>query len=338
MSGWGARVVFDTMGYGDETHTLGRSIYLLDLESGAVEPIATAAGGDAAWTPRISGDYVAWVEWHYADNTVLRGALTWRIVAMDLRDRHSWTVASAVNTRLEGGAGVPPALDVSGSQIAYAVESPTPDRPWGWTILVRTLPSNELVRRIETAEDLYALALSDGAVAYSEGLVDTQLSFKYKTRLMVSTVAQPSPRRVAADAFELAMDGPRLAWVDDRAASQGGIGLAQYPRIYSTLLGDPSPEPLSAPPDGVSVRSSSWPSAGDGLVAWSDNQDTPARGQPVGAHLVVWSAATGRATQLEPTAGMILSAVGQGWLVWYDDRGLPDTYFAGLPIGLTGLR
>ncbi len=46
---------------------------------------------------------------------------------------------------------------------------------------------------------------------------------------------------------------------------------------------------------------------------------------------MLWSEGTG-ALQLEPTAGMILSAVGEGWLVWYNDW-QPTLYLYGIRLG-----
>ncbi len=66
MASSGPRVVFDEVGYGDNTHQLGRSIFLVDLAAGSERTIATAAHGDAAWTPDISGQRVIWLELRYA--------------------------------------------------------------------------------------------------------------------------------------------------------------------------------------------------------------------------------------------------------------------------------
>lgn len=80
-----------------------------------------------------------------------------------------------------------------------------------------------------------------------------------------------------------------------------------------------SAEAISVVPNRDPVKGSSWPATGDGYVAWTDDQDSPpAHPDPDGDHLVLWSDGKG-AIQLEPTAGMLLSAVGGGWLTWYDD-------------------
>jgi len=317
MAGSGPLLVFDEIGYGDDTHTLGRRIWLADLETETLRTIALAAAGDAAWTPAISGDNVVWVEWRYADQTNLKGSLTWRIMTLDLRDGKPRPLVSGVSRRLEGGQGVPPPVQIDGDRLAYAVEDPTPERPLGWKIVLRSLRSGRIEREVRTALSIYSLGLSGTTIAYSEGFVDQALNFKYRTDLMVSAADHPAPIELAKDAFEVAVDGHRIAWVSDPQPSQEQSGLAMHPRILTATLEDLAPVAISHEPDSNPTRGAYWPAAGDGLISWADDQ-VGATGPNRGRLLVVWSEKSGAAVQLEP-AHTNISALTEGWLLWYDD-------------------
>jgi len=71
--------------------------------------------------------------------------------------------------------------------------------------------------------------------------------------------------------------------------------------------------------------------AGDGYATWADNQDTPPHPDASGDHLVIWDTRTSRAYQLEPTAGLDLSGVGNGWLVWHSEWD-PVPVWHGVPL------
>jgi hypothetical protein len=327
----GPLVVLDEVGYGDVTGKLGRSIFLVDLATGTQSVIATAADGDAAWMPDVSGQRVVWLELRYQGRFTFTGAITWRLMGLDLATKAVHEIDHGVDRRLEGPSAVPPTIQVDGDTVAYSVEDPGPGRPFGWKIVLRSWTTGRVVRTIPTARSIYSLALDGGDVAYSEGLVDTTLSFKYSTRLMLSTPAHPAPEEVAPDAFEVAMDSGRLAWTDDRTASQGRIGAAEDPRTYTASTNDLSPVPISAPPDLKIERGASYPAVSGDEVAWVDNQDTPSHPDPKVTHVVVWNAASATAVQVEPTGGAALVGLGAGWLGWYDDSE-SDIYVRGVPL------
>ena len=327
----GSLVVLDEVGYGDVTGKLGRSIFLVDLATGSESVIATAANGDAAWMPDISGQRVIWLELRYQGRFTFTGGITWRLMGLDLATKTVHEIDHGVDHRLEGPSAVPPTIQADGDTVAYSVEDPGPGRPFGWKIVLRSWTTGRIVRTIQTARSIHSLALDGGNVAYSEGLVDTTLSFKYSTRLMLSTAAHPAPREVAPDAFEVAMDGGRLAWTDDRTASQGRIGTAEDPRTYTASIGDLTPVPVSALPDLKVERGASYPAVSGDEVAWVDNQFTPSHPDAQVTHVVVWNAASATAFQVEPTGGAALVGLGAGWLSWYDDSE-SDIYVRGVPL------
>ena len=315
----GSRVVFDQSGWGSDDPAAGRSIFYADLSTETLRPLVTAEHGDAAWTPVISGDDVAWVEWRYADSVNSRGDLSWRIRTLRLPDGEPHTIATGVNRRLEGGQGVPPALSIDGGQLAYTVESPTPSSPLGWKVIVRDVASGAIRRSLQTRFSVYSVALSDGSVAYSEGLVDQAANSKYATRLMFWRRGSDAAVKVADDAFEVALGGSTIAWVSDATASQGRAGLAQRPWIWVASTDDLVARPAGHEPDGVISWGGLWPASGGGFVTWADKQDTPSHPDSTGDHLVIWDNRTDRAYQVEPTAGLDLSGVGEGWLVWHSE-------------------
>jgi hypothetical protein len=343
MSSDGPRAVLDELGAPARGH--GQDIWLVDLAAGTVTTVATAPAGYVAWAPDISGDRIVWTEWLYADAASWSGSLSWRVRGLDLASGTSTTIAHGTNTRLVSNNGtgglqaVPPLAQVDGDTVAYTLEDPTPARPDGWKIIIASLPDGHVERSVTTAQAIYSLALANGAVAYSEGRLDLPGSFTYATRLMLSTADRPTPREIAKDTFTVVMAGDRLAWVSDPMASQGQIGLAQSPQILTAAIGSPTPTPASVTPDGVAEKGAYWPAAGDGFVSWADDQDTgPGRHpDPNGDHLVVWSERSGEAVQLEPTAGMIVTGVGGGWLTWYNDWKSPTIFVAGIPIAAAGL-
>jgi hypothetical protein len=328
LDSWGPLVTFDEMGYGGDAGQ-GQRIWLADLSRGQVREIARTSDGSAAWTPQIDGSWIAWVEFRYSDTVRMSGPNSWRVMALDLATGEQHVVASGRNQRLEGPSAIPPVIAISDNDIAYSVEDPGLGRPFGWRVVVRTLSTNALVRTVLTDESIYALAISDTAVAWSEGLVDMNGDFKYKTRLMLSTTSQPTPIRVAADAFELSLQGGRLAWASDPGSSEGDLGAPQRPQIMTTLVSRPQPTAVSRAPDELE-RGGFWPAVGNGLVAWLDDQNTPWHPDPSTGHVVFWSATTGKSVQVEPIDNPGLVGVGQGWLIW--QCGVDQPRIQGIPL------
>jgi hypothetical protein len=323
----GPLVVFDQIGYGGDAGQ-GRSILLADLEHQTLETIATARGKDAAWVPDINGQTVVWTEWLYKDETQGTGSLTWRLMSMNLRTHKASEFASGVNRRLEGPSAVPPLVRVDGDRIAYTEEDPAPGRELGWKIIVRSLSSGRVEQTYPTDLSIYSMAMSGPDVVYSEGLVDNDQSFKYKTRLMLATPGTPQGSKIADDAFEVAFRGDRFAWVADPASSQNQVGMAQHPQVFTAAIDSPEPQPASLPA-GPRIRGSVWPTTGDGLVGWSDDEETDVPASP--NRLTLWSPTMG-AYVVEPAHSIVPMLGDEGWLTWYDDSS-PD-----INVVLHGLR
>ncbi len=237
LSADGARVVFDEIGYGDESGALGTRIHLADLEHQTLTTFTATDNGDAAWVPDITSDAVAWSEWHHDPSG--SGAIAWRVIVEPLTGGARTVIASGTNRRLEGPGAVPPLVQIDGDLVAYTVEDPTPDRPWGWQVNVISRSSGKVVARYPTSLSIYQMALEDETLLYSEGAVDEERSFKYATRLVLATPEAPSGTVIAKDAFELALSDGRLVWVSDPESSEGQLGMAQHPQVVTTTIGAP---------------------------------------------------------------------------------------------------
>lgn len=161
---WGPRIVFDSAN--DEYRG---NLYLTDLTDGTLEVIAKAAGQDRAWTPDISGDRVAWVEFHYDDDRSFQGNSSWRLMLKDLASGDVRQIDSGVHTRLSGGAAPPAIIRIDGDHIAYAIEHKRPGYPLGWRIVLQSLTSGEVEREFDTELDIFKLDIAGASIAYSEG-------------------------------------------------------------------------------------------------------------------------------------------------------------------------
>jgi len=309
LSADGPRLVFDEIGYGDETGTLGTHIYLADLESQTMTTLASTDNGDAAWVPDITSDAVAWSEWHRDDT----GSIVWQVVVGRLDSGARTVIASGTNKRHEGSGAIPPLVQIDGDRVAYTVEDPTPARPWGWQVVVVSRSTGVVLEKYPTALSIYQMALSGESVLYSEGLVDEQRSFKYATRLMLASPEVPGATQIALDAFEVAFADGRLVWVTDPGSSEGQLGMAQHPHIATSRIEDARIEILS---DRPAFKAAFWPTTADDAVAWSEDEGYS---DGVGANrLALWDAAHGVGLVADAhTPAPFLG--GSGWLLWYDD-------------------
>jgi hypothetical protein len=67
---------------------------------------------------------------------------------------------------------IAPLIDVAAGHVAYSIERPTAGQPAGSRILVRSLASGAVVRTVTRPRQVYALALSNSAIAWAESLID----------------------------------------------------------------------------------------------------------------------------------------------------------------------
>jgi hypothetical protein len=340
-AGWGARVVFD-----GQHLSQAHSIYLADLSDGSLEVFATASDDGRAWTPDISGDRVVWVELRYADKVDETGEATWRLMVKDIVSGEVRQLQSGVHHRLEGGLAVPPLIKIDGDRVAYAVENTRPGHPLAWRVTLLSLTSGNVERAFDTDLDLFDLDLSGTDICYSEGDAELEVGFKFNTRLMLSTAEHPEPVEIDRDAYDVAISGGRLAWIEDRAAGSQGSPQPIAPVAMTATVSDLVPQQISkmsqalgspSPGSSLPLMAAYYPAVGDDLVAWRERQSD---GTEMGYlyRLIAWDGSRGAAYQLEPTPEVLFASLEGGWLSWYTDTEIgPDGNlvggrFRGLPL------
>lgn len=308
MTSDGPLAVLDEVASADDG--LQSDIVLVDLAHGTWEVLATASTGYHPWNPVISGDNVAWEEWRFSGGSIV-GNCDWRIVVMSLSTNGSRVIASGVDTRQYTSNANCPSFDLDGSQLAYTVEDSTASRPWGWQIKVVDLATGQVQRSILTAEEVNGFGLSNGSVAYSEGVVDKAGGFVYDSRLMVSTPDRPTPVQIAADSYEVSFRGGRLAWMGDPGASQSHNALVLAQRIWTAEGPSWAPVPVTpdAPPSGVNQV---WPAASSDAVCYARMVYTG----PGSLELWRWDQKSGTSSLVPGSDGALVSGQSDGWITW----------------------
>jgi len=303
-----------------------RSVELFDLAKGTHRTLVAAPAGYQVWTPAISGTLVAWIDWHYeGDNDT--GACDWEIEIQDVSGvAPARTLVRGVQQRAGAGFGASwPALDLDGDRVVYAIEDPAA-APDGWQIIVRTV-AGDIEKTIHTRQPVYDLAASGGAIAWTEGRIDEALGYTTDAHLYVAQGTATTGTELATNAYEVALDGRRLAWTQD---IPGGKGAAIGSRIWSADLATLTPQAVSPEPGGGTEQHQEWPATGDGIVTWGSERLSLADPSLNGDRLAAWSPALGHAIELLPSPGAILSGVGGGWIVWVNDHAEPQT-LSGIP-------
>ena len=328
--GYGPRMVFvERDGRGP---LRGQQVFIVDLDAGEWRPLNELRRDVITLDPRISGDDVVWT----ADRDIGRtGKVAWEIVHHDLSTGVTEVIDQGTNTRLEDGSANTPALDLDDGLVAYAIESPTPDRPWGWTIVIRRLADGAVERRIDTQYSLWDITLDDGNVMYTEGPIEEDVAAG-DAGVKLSTIEHPSPVPVAGSGWDLALDGQRLVW--SRVPDTGAYDTMM---VLTATVDDMTPIVLSgARQDDFSGR---FATAGDGLVAWNESRE-------FWDELATWDSSSDRAvrvvgydnyelgTDFRTTTNFLASAQG-GWLTWTNSLHLSTPpislqMFSGVPIDL----
>ena len=324
MTAYGALAVLDDV---QVEGSLASDVILVDLAHGSWKVLATAASGFHPWNPVIGTGKVAWVEWRY-EVPPTSGPCDWRIVVMDMGAGQSRVIASGVNSRLDGDGGPPPAMDMEldGTRLAYAVQDPTASRPWGWQIKVVDLATGKTERSVTTQEEIYDLGLSGAVIAYSEGFVNPDTGSIYRTRMMVSTLEQPTPHQIAADAYFLSFRQGRLAWMGDTSGESSQTGQAIAPRVWAAS--GPSWTPVPVTPQAPAARiPQEWPASSANAVSYALDDLTG----PGASALWLWDARTGQAQPVPGSDGAMDSGLGGGWLIWVGGVG-QEVKVSGMPL------
>lgn len=162
------------------------------------------------------------------------------------------------------------------------------------------------------SEGVFKLALVGTDLFWSQGAFTPapQLSY-YDTTGWLSTEADPTPRKVIDNAFELGFDGTWMVWVHDDCEN------GYCNRIYAMRTDQASPLVLTPMPQLGSPDlpfRSIWPSVGEGLAAWSIDG-------PQGSPLVVWPTGASTPVAVAGTSTIAGTSIEDGWLVWNEGEG-----------------
>ena len=200
-----------------------------------------------------------------------------------------------------------PFLAIDGDLLAYTVESPQPGHPQANAIVVHNLATGADVTRIQTAESMWALDLSGDNVIYSEGIQD-QDGFYPNTRVMLA-IGGANPIEIAKNGYEVAIDGQRLVWAQDKANTVSPFEDDQT--VVTATISNLQPVQLSRQSTASQVYQGYWPAAGEGLVSWHD--------MPVGApgdELEIWDPQSGATVPIFDVGSLTVSGICGGWIGW----------------------
>lgn len=232
------------------------------------------------------------------------------------------------------GCGGPrtPRVALSDGVIAYTVEESGAATPYATDIDVRSLPGGSLVRVVRRADEVINVALSGGALAFTESQNALDESANPQWAIWFSTSAHPSPIPLLAGAQDpgyveppvIALDGNLLAWQLPNQAERvvrverlGSAAVQVVPHSTTCWLG------------GVSAG---WV----GLGCFPTGHQGPSY-LPI--QPVVWSTSTGL-RQLAGVPHLVLNtapALSDGWLLADGGSDLgPSGTLYGFPLAALG--
>lgn len=271
-------------------------IWLADLAAGTVRKLYVPPVAVCIFEPAISGQTVAWLE--------AQGASTWRVMLLSL-DASTPTTIATFRAPTER-AGV---IRLDDQAVAYVEPGPAGE---GDTIHLLSWPGLHPIRTLHLSEGVFKLALVGTDLFWSQGAFTPapQLSY-YDTTGWLSTEADPTPRKVIDNAFELGFDGTWMVWVHDDCEN------GYCNRIYAMRTDQASPLVLTPMPQLGSPDlpfRSIWPSVGEGLAAWSIDG-------PKGSPLVVWPTGASTPVAVAETSTIAGTSIEDGWLVWNEGEG-----------------
>jgi hypothetical protein len=301
------------------------SIYLVDLQRGTTQTAYRGPAKTEVWYPGMSDRRIAWLEYRYPTDAA-HPADHWWLKVLDLRTGKVRVLAHAPNPSFDSSSpGFAALLSMDAERVAYGLV-----KDGRWSVVVRNI-AGSLERSIQLEGTPVDLAISGPSVVWTEGVPNLDTDSMTQMKLRLSTDDVPAPATIARFAYYLALDGRRLVWLADEAADRNGGGPPMAPRIFATLLGAPSGQPISRPSDFRPTQLVHRPTVGDGIAAWWEEQQTP-DSQALNIRLTIWQASTGRVFSIPTEGEGIHVSVRGGWLTWLTFNGdrFPAVY--GVPI------
>lgn len=273
-------------------------IWLANLTVGTLRQVYVPPEPVAIEEPVVSGDQVAWME--------SAGTSTWRVKTLYLNEGVPTTIATFRAPTQRAGV-----IRINGDTLAYVVPGQSGQ---GDTIVVRSSKTPfPTLRTVHIGDAVFKLGLTGASLFWDQGRVTPppQLSI-IDTSAWLSTAADPIPRKVADDAFELGFDGTWMTWVRD--PSENGNGdqvMAMEVGQTTPIILSPEPEPNT--PGGL--FRSIWPSVGDAIAAWSVDWS-----QAASLTVIVWPIGSSTPVAISGTPGVAGTSIGSGWLDWNEGQ------------------
>lgn len=287
-----------------------QQIKLLDLADPNPSPRMLEDGskeGRQVTSPVMSATKVAWVS--YAPRKA--GGFAWQINAYDLASATKRTLVDGVNESRPGPDGVPQ-LALKDDLLVYETQAPTSSEPNAQAIHLLDIASGQEVQTYSAADPVWDIALSGSDILYSAGLGNDQDLFTKSETWFAR--ADGTSVDLGPNGWEVAADGGRLVWVEN-ASDATGNPATEFEVVMTAAISDPTARLVSHPyvqpgcPPECAIVGARWPAAGNGLVAWQEEDPS------VDAYLVVWDPATDQRARLPIHGDSFVNRIGGGWLV-----------------------
>jgi hypothetical protein len=313
------------------------TIGMVNVASGTSTTLASRPSGHQPSSLTVVGDRVVWVESWYAHPQPNGGGetggnlnagqpLLWQINAVSITTGARSVIASGSNTRIpvagEAAGPLAPVLAADGDRVAYTLDRSGPRATDASTIIVRSLTSGAVLRRIEADGYVAQVGLSGQALFFREAFDSGTPGsvFPFDASLMLARSDGEAPRLIGTHVSHAAMDAQTLVWSHEDATDAS---------IWTASLSTEVPVRVQGPPVIVAPGQpgpTSDLAVGPGLVGWimwypgADGSWTSA--------LVVWRTGDkeGRMTGGQGQPDWVV--VGDGSLMWHEYLSLPghDTH------------
>ena len=311
------------------------TIRMVNVVSGTSTTLASRPSGHQPSSLTVAGDRVVWVESWYAHpqpnvggetggNLNAGQPLLWQINAVSISTGARSVIASGSNTRIpvEGEAAGPlaPVLATDGDRVAYTLDRTGPRGADASAIIVRSLSSGAVLRRLDADGYVAQVGLTGQALFFREAFDSGTPGSVYPAdaSLMLSRSDGELPRLIDTHVSDAALDTEMLVWSREDATDAS---------IWTTLL--PTRERMRVPGPPVAVEPgqqgpSSNLAVGNGVVAWivgyADANNVAE------SELVVWNTSQTVGRVVGDQRHLDWVVIEGGSLVWRDYLSLPDTH------------
>ena len=311
------------------------TIRMVNVATGTSTTLASRPSGREPSSLTVVGDRVVWVESWYAHTQPNVGGetggnlnagqpLLWQINAVSISTGAPSVIASGSNTRIpvEGEAAGPlaPVLATDGDRVAYTLDRPGPGGTDASAIIVRSLSSGAVLRRLDADGYVAQVGVTGQALFFREVFDSGTPGSVYPAdaSLMLSRSDGEPPRLIDTHVSDAALDTEMLVWSREDATDAS---------IWTTLL--PTRERMRVPGPPVAVEPgqqgpSSNLAVGNGVVAWivgyADANNVAE------SELVVWNTAQTVGGVIGDQRHLDWVVIEDDSLVWRDYLSLPDTH------------